>query len=227
MARAKIKFPLDSIGGVIAGPDRTIGRDVGLNVAFRKIDKATAGNKNNQMKTQIYATTAPTRGGSVARHERSQVYCDADSGWKLVSRCKRERLPLWYKYNRKDQSLSMSAYHIYMKYKLKDLLEMPMYLKYGYYTRFLITNTDNQWWFNQKVILWGIPVFTATGTDMQVFSLLQEGYKIGHIAYWTKMIEQELVFEVDIVGQAIVTIPELQDQKSMWVDVYSYYKGPV
>jgi hypothetical protein len=224
MARAKIKFPLDSICGTICGPDRTIGRDVGMASSIRQRVNASAGTDRPDLKVQLYATTAPTRGGSVERHERSTVYCHADTGWKLVSPCKRANLPRWYKYNRQDQSLTMDAYHIYMKYELKGALEMPMYLKYGYYTRFLITNTDDQWWFNQKVVLLGIPVFSAAGTDMQVFSLLRAGYKVGRISYWAKMIESELVFEVDIRGQAIVTIPELQDQTSMFVDVYSYCK---
>jgi hypothetical protein len=225
MAKAKTKFPLDAIGGVIAGPDRTIGRDVGLNVAFREINNGTAGDKNNQRKTQIYATTAPTRGGSVARHTRAKVYCNCDGAYKTLTPEKKVFLKPWWMAATGGAFVSMGPYQIYMKVCLKGLLEYQAFLHFGYCTRYQIKNNDTFDWLQEEVIFTNIPTFQADGMDVEVYLLLPTTTKKGRITYDAKMIDYRLEHEVIERGKIRVFIPIIQSQSSVFVDVYSYYNG--
>ena len=225
MAKAKTKFPIDDIGGVIAGPDRTIGRDVGLNVAFRKINAGVSGDKNNKLKTQVYATTAPTRGGSVARHARAQVYCDCDGAYKVLTEEKKVFLKPWWMAATGGAFVSMGAYQIYMKVCLKGLLEYQCFLQFSYLTRFRILNTTADNWQNYNIVLTDIPVFQPDGMDLEVYLLLQTTTKKGRITYDAKMIDYRLVHEVFTAGSCTVSIPHIQSGSSILIDVYSYKKG--
>ena len=227
MAKSKVKFPLDSIGGVIAGPDRTIGRDVGLNVAFRKINKGTAGDKNNRMKTQMYATTAPTRGGSVARHTRAEVYCDCDGAYKVLTMEKKVFLKPWWTAATGGAFVSMGPYQIYMKVCLKALLEYDCFLRFAYLSRYQIVNSTNGLWINKEVILNAAPTFQEDGMDVEVYWLLPIATKKGRILYDTKMIDYRLEHEVTERGKITTWIPDVQSQSSALVDVYSYYRPVV
>jgi hypothetical protein len=224
MSKAKTKFPIDSLGGTIAGPDRTIGRDVGLNVAFRKIQKGTAGDKNNKLKTQIYATTAPTRGGSSARHTRAQVYCDCDGAYKILTMEKKVFLKPWWMAATGGAFVSMGPYQIYMKVCLKGLIEYDCFLRFAYLSRYQIKNDDGEAWINKEVILNAAPTYQADGMDVEVYLLLPTTTTKNKIVYSAKMIDYRLVHEVTERGKITTWIPDVQSQSSVLVDVYSYYK---
>jgi hypothetical protein len=225
MARAKVKFPLDSIGGTICGPDRTIGRDVGMASSIRQRVNATAGTAQPNLKVQLYATTAPTRGGSVARHTRAQVYCDCDGAYKVLTEEKKVFLKPWWMAATGGAFVSMGPYQIYMKVCLKALIEYQCFLQFSYLTRFQIFNTTSDNWQNRNIILTGIPFFQPDGMDIEVYLLLPETTKKGNITYATKMIDYRLVHEVFTPGSCTVSIPHIQTGSSILVDVYSYKKG--
>jgi len=224
MARTKIKFPLDSISGTIVGPDRTIGRDVGMASSIRKRVNATAGTAQPNLKTQLYATTAPTRGGSQARHTRAEVYCDCDGAYKLLTQEKKVFLKPWWKAATGGSFVSMGPYQIYMKVCLKGILEYQAFLRFSWLSRYLIKNDSSGFWHDKEVILKDIPTFQVDGMDLEVFLLLSTTTKKGTITYAAKMIDYRLVHDVTERGEAVVEIPDLQSGSTLLIDVYSYYK---
>jgi hypothetical protein len=224
MARARVKFPLDSIGGTICGPDRTIGRDVGMASSIRQRVNATAGTAQPDLKVQLYATTAPTRGGSVARHTRAQVYCDCDGAYKVLTEEKKVFLKPWWMAATGGAFVSMGPYQIYMKVCLKGLLEYQAFLRFSYLSRYQIKNESNGLWIDKEVILNAAPTYQADGMDVEVYLLLPTTTKKGKITYSAKMIDYRLVHEVTERGKITTWIPDVQSQSSVLVDVYSYYK---
>jgi len=224
MARAKVKFPLDSIGGTICGPDRTIGRDVGMASSIRQRVNKTAGMDSPDLKVQLYATTAPTRGGSVARHTRGQVYCDCDGAYKTLPLDKKGYLKPWWMAATGGAFVSMGPYQIYMKVCLKGLIEYQTFLQFSYLSRFQIFNTTAENWQNLNVVLTNIPVFQADGMDIEVYKLLPTTTTKGRITYDANMIDYRLVHEVFTVGDCTVSIPSIQPGSSILIDVYSYKK---
>jgi len=224
MARARVAFPLDKIAGTIAGPDRTIGRDVGMNCSVRQRVNATAGLDRPDLKSQLYATKAPTRGGSVARHARAKVYCDCDGAYKLLTLDKKVFLKPWWMAATGGAFVSMGAYQIYMKVCLKGLLEYRAFLRFGYLSRYLIKNNSGSLWIDKEIILKEAPTYQADGMDVEVYLLLSTTTKKGRITYDTKMIDYRLVHEVTEKGKITTWVPDVQDQSSVFIDVYSYYK---
>jgi len=227
MARAKTKFPLDTITGTITGPDRTIGRDVGMASSIRKRVNATAGTARQDLKMQLYATTAPTRGGSVARHTRAQVYCDCDGAYKVLTMEKKVFLKPWWMAATGGAFVSMGPYQIYMKVCLKGLVEYNCFLRFAYLSRYQIVNNSGGLWVNQKVILNASPTFQADGMDVEVYLLLPTTTTKGRIEYAAKMIDYRLEHEITERGKITTWIPDVQNQSSVLVDVYSYYKPVV
>jgi len=225
MAKAKTKFPIDSIEGVLVGPDRTIGRDVGLNVAFRKINAGVSGDKNNRRKTQIYATTAPTRGGSTARHARSTVYCDCDGSYKTLAPEKQVFLVPWWRAATGGAFVSMGAYQVYMKTCLKGLLEFKAFLVFSYLTRYQIVNNDPFDWEEEEAILTNIPFNPLYPQSLEVFLLLNSETKKGTISYSAKMVDTPLDYTMIDDRTITVFVPLIQRQSSVFIDVYSYWKG--
>ena len=224
MSRAKVKFPLDSIAGTICGPDRTIGRDVGMASSVRQRVNATAGLDRPDLKVQLYATKAPTRGGSVARHTRAKVYCDCDGAYKTLPENKKVFLKPWWMAATGGAFVSMGAYQIYMKVCLKGLLEYQAFLRFAYLSRYQIKNDTDSLWINKKVILKDAPTYQADGMDVEVYLLLPTTTKKGRITYDAKMIDYRLEHEITERGKIATWIPDVQSQSSVLVDVYSYYK---
>ena len=224
MARAKVKFPLDSIGGTICGPDRTIGRDVGMASSIRQRVNATAGTDSPDLKVQLYATTAPTRGGSAARHTRAQVYCDCDGAYKVLTEEKKVFLKPWWMAATGGAFVSMGPYQIYMKVCLKGLLEYQAFLRFSWLSRYQIWNRGTTSWINKLIVLVDIPTYQLDGMDLEVYLLLSTTTKKGQITYSALMIDYRLTHDVMSRSTATVTIPTLQQGSSLKIDVYSYYK---
>ena len=223
MAKTKVAFPLDSISGTLQGNDRTIGRDKGHAATIRKIKNGTAGDKNNQPKTQLVSLKAPTRGGSEARHTRAQVYCSCDKFYAALDPTKRAFLEPWWKAVSDRGIVHMSAHSILMKICLKYLIEFDVWPRMSWCSRYSVTNNTALPWLNQHVILADIPTYQADGMDLEVYKLLIMTTKKGTITYDPRMIDYRLVHDVYVRGQANVTIPALPPGASMLVDVYSYY----
>jgi hypothetical protein len=224
MARARVKFPLDSIGGTICGSDRTIGRDVGMASSIRQRINATAGTDRPDLKVQLYATTAPTRGGSVARHTRAQVYCDCDGAYKTLAYNKSVFLKPWWMAATGGAFVSMGAYQIYMKVCLKGLLEYQAFLRFSWLSRYQIWNRETTSWINKLIVLVDIPTYQLDGMDLEVYLLLSTTTKKGRITYSALMIDYRLTHDVMGRSTATVTIPTLQPGSSLKIDVYSYFK---
>lgn len=225
MAKIKAKFPLDGIGGTIEGPDRTIGRDKGMASSLRVINTAVAGDKNNQGKIQLYATKAPTRGGSVARHSRAQRYCFCDEGYQMLGYPKMSFLQPWWRAIRELPNAPISPYHIFMKICLKYMPEMAAFQHFSYCSRYFIKNRSLVAWVNFDITLATIPVYQADGQDLEVYSLLNIATKKGRITYDRLMIDKRLIHNVTVPGCAVVTIPSLAPGASCLIDIYSYYPG--
>jgi hypothetical protein len=225
MAKAKVKFPLDSIAGVIAGPDRTIGRDVGMASSIRRRVNATAGTAQPDLKVQIYATTAPTRGGSTARHARSTVYCDCDGSYKTLAPEKQVFLVPWWRSATGGAFVSMGAYQVYMKTCLKGLLEFKAFLVFSYLTRYQIVNNDPFDWEEEEAILTNIPFNPLYTQSLEVFLLLNSETKKGTISYSAKMVDTPLDYAIIDDKTITVFVPLVQRQSSVFIDVYSYWKG--
>ena len=224
MAKGKVKFPLDRIDGTIAGPDRTIGRDVGLASSIRQVVTARSGTKQPRLTSQLYATTAPTRGGSQARHTRSQVYCECDGAYKLLSPAKYSYLEPYWMAVTEGGFVHMGGYQVYMKICLKGLAEYDAFLRFSYVQRYRIWNNSDHLWIDEEVILKDIPTFQPDGMDLEVYLLLSKTTKKGNITYDPLMIDYRLEHEVTERGKATTWIPDVQTQSSVLVDVYSYYK---
>ena len=227
MAKTKIDFPLDSIGGTIQGNDRTIGRDKGYAATLRQIASGTAGDLHNQPKSQLIALKAPTRGGSTARHDRAQIYCSCDKFYSLLDVAKRAFLKPWWKAVTDKGIVSMSAHSIWMKICLKNLIEADVFPRMSWCSRFSVTNNSALAWENEDVIFDNIPTFQADGQDLEVYKLLIMTTKKGTVTYDPRMIDFRLVHDVSERGKATVTIPALPPGASMLVDVYSYYRPVV
>ena len=225
MAKAKVRFPLDSIEGSIQGNDRTIGRDKGLASALRKINAGVAGDKNNQPKTQLYARTPVTRGGSKNRHSRAERYCECDHGYSYMGWPKISYLRSWWQSIRERPDDTMSAYHIYMKICLKYMAELAAFGTYSWCSRYFVKNNSDVAWTNKVVVLTDIPTNTVDGADLEVFLLLNYTTTKNRITFEPKMIDYRLVHAVSVRGRASVTIPSLQPEVGTLVDVYSYIKG--
>lgn len=224
MATSKVKFPVDSISGTIQGNDRTIGRDKGYAATIRKINAGVSGDKNNQMKTQLVSLTAPTRGGSLARHARANHYCTCDQFYASLSQTKKDFLEPWWKKVSDRGIIHMSAHSVLMKICLKYLAEFNVFPRMSWCSRYSVTNNDKTAWTNHLVILTNIPTYQADGQDVEVYKLLIETTKKGNITYDPRMIDFRLEHDVYTRGQATVKIPALPPGASMLVDVYSYYK---
>jgi len=225
MAKAKTAFPIDGVTGTVQGTDRTIGRDVGYAAAFRKIQKATPGDKTNRRTTQIVSQKAPTRGGSAARHARSVTYCTCDKDYKTLDSQKLMKMNPWWRLITGDDNSSMSAYHIFMKICLKAMDEKSAFMRFSWCSRYVVKNKTGVQWTDKIVTFGDIPTFQVDGQDVEVYLLLGTTTKKGRITYDAKMIDFRLVHTVIIRGQALVTIPTLQPGSSVLVDVYSYFKG--
>ena len=223
MAKAKTAFPLDSVSGTIQGNDRTIGRDKGYSSVIRKINAGTTGDKNNQMKTQIIANKAPTRGGSEARHTQSAHYCSCDKFYVSLTPFKASFLEPWWKRVSDHGIVHMSAHSVLMKICLKYLIEFNVFPRMSWCARYSVTNNSKIPWLNYQVILEDINTFQADGQDLEVYKLLIQTTKKGKITYDPKMIDYKLVHTVFTRGEAEVTIPALPPGASMLVDVYSYH----
>lgn len=224
MATANIKFPLDSVSGAIQGNDRTIGRDKGYAATIRDINAGVTGDKNNQPKSQYVSLTAPTRGGSEARHTRAEHYCSCDKFYAALSDEKKSFLEPWWKKVSERGIIHMSAHSVLMKICLKYLAEFDVFPRMSYCSRYSVTNNTKNAWSNENVIFAGIPTYQEDGQDVEVYKLLIMTTKKGAITYDPRMIDYRLVHEVSERGRATVTIPALPPGASMLVDVYSYYK---
>ena len=227
MPKVTNKAPFDSVTGTIEGNDRTIGRDKGLSSSLRKIAEGQAGDKNNQAKTQIYVTKAPTRGGSKNRHTRAERYCFCDEGYQMLGYPKMSYLQPWWRAVRDRPADSMTPYHIFMKICLKYMAEMAAFQRFFYCSRFRVVNDTPAGFKNQGVFLVNIPVYQADGWDTEVYLLLGIATKKGRVTYDAKMIDYRLEHEVPTAGQVYVVIPELAPGASLLIDVYSYYKGDI
>lgn len=225
MPKVTNKAPFDSVTGTIEGNDRTIGRDKGLSSSLRKIAAGTAGDKNNQAKTQIYITKAPTRGGSKNRHTRAERYCFCDEGYQMLGYPKMSYLQPWWRAVRDRPADSMTPYHIFMKICLKYMAEMAAFQRFSYCSRYQVHNITDEGFDDQEVILEDIPFYQADGWDTEVYLLLAIATKKGRVTYDAKMIDERLIHSVPLPGQASVTIPSLAPGASLLIDVYSYYKG--
>jgi len=224
MAKTKIAFPLDSIGGTIQGNDRTIGRDKGYAATIRNIANGVAGDLHNQPKTQLIALKAPTRGGSTARHTRAKTYCFCDQAYALLTPFKKSFLEPWWKAVSDRAIVYMSAHSVFMKICLKGLIELDVFCRFSVCSRYNVTNNSALAWSNQRVILAEIPTYQIDGQDVEVYALLIMTTKKGTITYDPRMIDYRLTHEVWVRGKAEVIIPVLPPGASMLVDVYSWYK---
>ena len=227
MAKTKVKFPLDSIGGSIQGNDRTIGRDKGYAATIRDIDAATAGTGNNRPRSQLIALTAPTRGGSDARHDRAAIYCACDKFYSLLDVAKRAFIEPWWKAVSERRITSLSAHSIWMKICLKNLTEYDVFPRMSWCSRFSVTNNSALAWENRVVVFQDIPTYQIDGQDVEVYRLLAVTTVKNKITFDPRMIDYRLVHDVTERGKASVTIPALPPGASMLVDVYSYYRPVV
>lgn len=226
MAKAVIAFPLASISGTIQGNDRTIGRNKGYAATLRQIAAGVSGDKNNQAKTQLVALTAPTRGGSTARHTRAEVYCRCDKFYASMTPEKRAFLEPWWIAVSDRGIVHMSAHSILMKICLKYLAEFNVFPRMSYCSRYRVVNDEAGAWVNKSVVFGGIPTYQADGMDLEVYQLLVMTTKKGTITYDPRMIDFRLEHDVFVRGMATVKIPALPPGASMLVDVYSYYVPP-
>lgn len=175
--------------------------------------------------TTIKVTKLPTRGGSVARHDRAKVYCDCDQGYRDLGEVKQSYLLPWWMHVTEHGFVSMRAYNIWMKCCLKYLDEAPAFKRFSYVTRYWITNDTDSKWTGKNVALDGIPTFQEDGQDVEVYKLLQCTTVKNGITYDTYMIDMRLEADMPIRGVALVTIPEILPRASILLDVYSYYRG--
>lgn len=222
MPKVKVAFPLDKITGTIWGPDRTIGRDVGFASSIREIKPSKNPSKSAGYKTQLYATTAPTRGGSTARHERAESYCACDTRFKALGALKQSFLVPWYKAASGNRSTSMTDYNTFLKICLLGLIERDVFERFEYWSRYRVWNQSDATWINRDVILDTIPTRDEGGTDLEVYSLFATATTVGPKTYTARMIDSRLTAVITVESEALVTIPFLQSQTSMLVDVYSF-----
>lgn len=226
MAKGKVNAPFDSVTGTLWGSDRTIGRDPGNASSFQNFTNATAEDKSAGYTTKIISQVAPTRGGSAARHSRAELYCDCDHAFALISKEKMTYLEPWWRAVMENKFVRMSNHSIWMKLCLKRMAEMSAWTRFCFCARYRVANNTSGDWTSEKVVLDGIDTFQTDGQDLEVYKLLAKTTVKNRITYDPLMIDYRLVHEVTTRGEAIVTIPSLQQGSSMLVDVYSYYRGP-
>lgn len=224
MAKARVKFPLSEITGVLHGADRTIGIDPGLSSSMSKNTTMSTEDKKKGYNTKIVTQTKNTRGGSAARHTRAQVYCDCDSAYQRLGYPKISYARPWWRAIMDDPNGSMSGYHAFMKCCLKYMAETNAFSHFSYVSRYRIFNTTGTDWTNKVVYFEGIPTYQVDGQDLEVYQLLKVTTKKNRITYDPLMIDMRLTHEVITRGQARVTIPFLKTYDSILADVYSYHK---
>lgn len=225
MAKVRTAFPIDGIGGVIEGQDRTIGRDKGLASSFRIIRPKIYTRRADIVKLQLVATTAGTRGGSAARHTRAQLYCFCDEAYQLLGSQKMMKLQFWWRAIRELPNAPISPYHIFMKICLKYMDEMAAFQTFSWCSRYFIKNNGSVAWVNFDITLTSVPVHQLDGQDLEVYLLLDIATKKGRITYDRLMIDKRLIHNVTVPGYAVVTIPSLAPGASCLIDIYSFNPG--
>jgi hypothetical protein len=224
MAKARVKFPLSGITGVVHGADRTIGIDPGLASSFAKNTTMSKNDTRMGYNTKIITQTKNTRGGSVARHDRAGVYCDCDVAYRNLGAEKQSYTQPWWRAVMDDPNGQMSGYHAFMKCCLKYMAETSAFSRFSYVSRYRIANKTGVDWINKQVMFRSIPTYQIDGQDIEVYQLLKLTTKKGNITYDPLMIDFRMTHEVTTRGTALVTIPALKTYDSMLADVYSYYK---
>lgn len=224
MAKARVKFPLDRITGVLQGADRTIGIDPGLSSSISTNTTMSTADKKAGYTTKLVAQTKATRGGSTARHDRATVYCNCDSAYQQLGYPKISYAQPWWRAVMDDPYAKMSGYHAFMKCCLKYMAETSAFSRFSYVSRYRIFNVTGTDWVNKQVQFLTIPTYQADGQDVEVYQLLKVTTKKNRITYDPLMIDMRLTHEVTVRGEALVTIPALKTYDSMLADVYSYYK---
>jgi hypothetical protein len=225
MPKIKVAFPLDKITGTIWGPDRTIGRDVGFASSIREINPKKNPSLREGFKSQLYATTAPTRGGSTARHLRAEVYWQCDLRWKALGVKKQEYLYRWWRAASGNTTTRLTNYDIFFKICLGGRKERNLFERFNFWSRFRIWNQTEINFEDHEVILEDIPYRRLDGADVEVYSLFAIQTKVGNKTYTAREIDSRLSSTVEVPGEALVIIPFLQSQTSMLVDVYSYFRS--
>lgn len=135
MAKAvSTKIPIDSVSGVIAKNDRTVGRETGF--AVNMTDATPDGSIKLSTKRTVPA------GGSAARHAQVGKYCKCDVRYKGLDILRKDRLILWYTTMMWIKSTSLSAYALWMKICLLAWPELSLFVDYCFYGRWRIYNPN-------------------------------------------------------------------------------------
>lgn len=223
MAKSRVSIPVDSISGTVWGTDRTLGRDPGFSATMQKMPAQNRIDAKAVFTTKIISKSQMTRGGSKNRHTRAERYCFCDEAYQLSFPYKVFYLQSWWRAVTDDPNAQMSPYHIMMKICLKYMDEMAAFTHFSWIQRYRVINDSGEGWTNHQVILDQLHTFQADGWDCEAYKLLSIATKKNRITYDTLMIDYRLENDVTTRGETLVTIPFLQPESSMLIDVYSYY----
>lgn len=213
MAKGTILELFENWLGPLGKIDRTIGKEGGFSLSL--------GGATSDGSLKLSSKKKGTSGGSPARHERANVYCNCDDNYKAMPIGKKKLLVPWYRKVLDKTYLKTDRYHIWMKICLGGRIEASAFYCYCHLQRYRIFNDTAETWRDQLVDLSGIENSGPDNSNFRLFLLYVSKTERNGDIYEAGMIDRELSFELIEQGVIRYTSPFCDKGAYYFVDVYS------
>ena len=208
MAKGKVsQTGLSSVSGRIGSTDRTVGRNGGL--ALNMTDNTPDGS------VKLGVKTAMPPGGSPARHNNVEHYCECDRLYKLLDYMHVDRIKRWFTSWKQIKELKLTPYMIWIKVCILNPPERFYFVRYSWYGRWLALNDSDVDYHFVPVTLRGMKRRFRTPYDGLIFSL-DDDFNILEYHYPLLITDSTVMFQ----------LPLLAAHSHLYFDIYWLYNPP-